>query len=291
MKSKTALIKFIVLQIFLFAETIIFSILVSEYVQKQDFFHIDWIFSLQIVGLMVLSLYTISLIIIIENISQNSIITSLVFALGISIPVFYYSLTYAAIIGLLALFIMFLDNYRVERIKKIMIKPRPSNLLRKSSKGLLFMLSIFAGLLVALEISGIEKINVGEKVGEILEEPLETFIQQKVEEQIDNREAQVSPLLEDFGLPSIKLDPKMITSGLDFNIKDIVANQVNTFIEPYKKFISPLMAVLTFGLFQLFAGAAYLIFILTVNIIFAIALKTGLIKKEIIQVEKEKLIF
>ena len=68
-------------------------------------------------------------------------------------------------------------------------------------------------------------------------------------------------------------------------------NQVNALIEPYKNFVHPIMSLLTFLLFSFYASLAHIIYILTVDILFLLAKKTGFYKVETIQVEQEQLTF
>ena len=99
-------------------------------------------------------------------------------------------------------------------------------------------------------------------------------------------EANIFGNLMDFGSGSGGFDLSKLAAP-QLSLKDTVTSQVNNIIEPYKRFINPIMALLAFGLLQFLGMIAYWIYNLTVDVVFWIAKKSGFLKVEKVPAEQE----
>ena len=139
-------------------------------------------------------------------------------------------------------------------------------IMRFSTRGMLFLFSILGGVLFILSANNINQLDIGKELGRILDQPIREIVRE----------------------PTIGNVP--LTSGI-INVKDIAENQLNELIEPYKHFVNPVMAILTFALFQFYASIAYLIYMLTIDWIYELAKKVKFMKVETLEVVQEQLTF
>lgn len=299
-------IKSFILAVLLLAESLLLTLLIGQLIQSQNYFTINFEYSLKIVGLMLACIYTFSLTVGAWDKWEQYVIVPLPVSIGIFLALFQVNITYAVIIAVLAFILLAFDIQRSTNIKNLLIKFDPKLILRFSTKGLLFIFSVLGGLMVILNAAYIEPVNVGQKISDIAGEKVNEIVEDQFRKQI---EEQVSPVgitdlnqidpslggvLEDLGLSAdILTDPGSVfkPGDLGFDTKQIMETQVNNFIEPYKNFVNPVIAVLMFALFQFYAMLAHLLYMATIDLVFWISKKINFFKVDSVTVSKEILKF
>ncbi|KKS31774.1 hypothetical protein A2380_01670 [candidate division WWE3 bacterium RIFOXYB1_FULL_43_24] len=295
MKSAGYYVKLGVLMLALFSETFFLTTLINGFVSKGDFFNISVPFSLQVVGIMTLIILTFALTIGAWDVWYFNIMTPLAIAAGIMVPLLSTSTTYALIIGGVAFILMAAESYRSYRIKRLLIKFEALLVLRFAVRGILLVFSILAGLIIILNASNVKEIDFGQLIAEVAEKPIKSTVNSQLQQTIERQTLysgyspeEVQKLLDEYGIEA-GTGTETITNDLD--IKSMIQTQVNDLIAPYKELVRPLIAILVFGLFQLYAAVSYAIYSLLVGLIIAIAKKTGLLKIVTETVEKQDLQF
>ena len=299
-------IKTFILTILLLVESLYLTILIGELVQSQNYFTMNFVFSLKIVGLMLAIIYTFSLTVGAWAKWEQYLIVPLPISIGIFLALFQTNLTYAMLIAVFAFVLLIFDIHRSTAIKNLLIKFDPKLILRFSTKGLLFIFSVLGGLMVILNSTYVEPINIGQKISEVAGEKVNEIVEEQFRQQVQEQisplgitdlseiDPSFAPVLEDLGLSSDFLtNANDSVEPQDFGIdaKQIVESQVNNIIEPYKNFVNPVLAVLMFALFQFYAFLAHLIFIATIDLVFWLSKTTHFFKTEKVPVEQERLRF
>ncbi len=295
MKTAWYYVKLALLMVILFSEAFFLTTVINSFVSKGDFFNINIPFSLQVVGLMTLIILTFSLTIGAWDVWYFNILTPLAIAAGIMIPLLSSSTTYALIAGGLAFILMAAESYRSYKIKKLLIKFDALLVLRFAVRGILLVFSILAGLIIILNAGNVKEVDFGQLIAEVAEKPIKSTVNSQLQQTIEKQTIysgysaeEVQKLLDEYGIEA-GTGTEQITNDLD--IKSMIQTQVNDLIAPYKELVRPLIAILVFGLFQLYATVSYAIYSLFVGLIIAIAKKTGLLKIVTETVEKQDLQF
>jgi hypothetical protein len=281
----------------LFLEAFFLTILISDFVGKGDFFSLNIQFSLYVIGLMTLITLTFALTIGAWHVWYLNIMAPLAIAAGILLPVLQSGPVYAFIIGGVSFIIMAAESFRSYRIKNILIRFDSLLVLRFAIKGILLVFSLLAGLMIILNAGRIKEIDLGQAIATVVEKPIRSSVNSQLQQQIERQviysgytEDEIKQVLEDYGV-SEDMTASLNTPSLDLDIKGMVQSQVNNLIEPYKEFVRPLIAILVFGLFQLYATISYAVYSLLVVLLIKIAKKTGFLKVFTQTVEKEDLQF
>lgn len=222
-----------------------------------------------------------------------NIMTPLAIATGIMVPLLSTSTTYALIAAGVAFIIMAAESFRSYKIKGLLIKFDALLVLRFAVKGILLVFSILAGLIIILGASNVKEIDFGKLIAEVAEKPIKSTVNSQMQQTIERQTIysgysaeEVQKLLEEYG---VEAGAETITNDLD--IKSMIQNQVNDLIAPYKELVRPLIAILVFGLFQLYATVSYAIYSLLVGLLIVVAKKTGLLNTVTTTVEKQDLRF
>lgn len=305
MRPKSYWIKWTITTLALVGETYWIIKLLTNFVSKGNFFTIDPIFSIQIIGIMLLTMYTMALTVGAWDKMWHILVTSILVSITIFLALLQYNATYAIILGIGSFLLLVWDTYRSFRLKNLIIKFDPIIILRYSSRGLLFIFSIMAGILIILDTTTVGEINVGQKVAEVAEVPLKNAVESQINSNVIDsivaNNAGVTQLpadaeeqLRNLGITNLAglgKDILIPQDKVNTEVKTIIENQVNDMVQPYKNFVRPIIAILVYGMFQLYATVTYILFTLTVWPLFSIAKSSGLIKKELVMVEKEELTF
>jgi len=283
-----------------FFQTYYLSWLISNYVVQGNFFTLDTQFSVIVVILMVLIAWTFAISVGSWERGLQYLIIPVPTALAMFLVMAQFNISYAILMTAVTAGLLIYDIWKSTRLSKLLVRFEPTIILKFSTNGLLFLFSILAGVLVMIDPGTVQELNIGKQTADIVGETLDAAIQTQIKNTLngapqgylDQLDPSVVNMLESFGLPTNLNDP-MYTNpeNLGIDTKEIVESQVNALIEPYKDFVKPIMALLLFGLFQFYAYLAYIIFSLTVNIIYWVAKKTNFLKTEVIQVDKEILKF
>jgi hypothetical protein len=195
----------------------------------------------------------------------------------------------------LFILVISLEIWRSNYFFNILIRFEPKLILKNSAGSILIMFSILAGLMSVLTTSTEHTLNLGKSVSDLVGDNINQAVENQVngslqkelaQQNIDlnNLDPSVSNTLKQLGLPT-NITPNQIGTGI--NTKDIIEKQVNTFVEPYKVWIKPLIVLLVFSTFQFYAFFALFLYNIICPVIFVIAKKTGFFITETIKVDKE----
>ena len=254
------------------------------FISEQSFFKLNTEFSIKIVVLLILNLYFIALSIATWKEWVHSLITSLLISLTIFLAIFAYNTAYSMYASSVAFILLIYDNYKSFELKNLLIKYNPHVILKFSTRGLLFILSALAGELVFFEINNFSELNIGKKVAEFAAEPIQKIVDNQIEQQVLNFETssvntfsispEIQAIMNSFGineLPEQAVPSNLINAdSIKVDVSPIIENQVNNAIEPYQTLVNPLLAILLFGIFQFYGSIAYIVYSLSIGLIFKI---------------------
>ncbi|MBW6441374.1 hypothetical protein K0B04_00490 [Patescibacteria group bacterium] len=211
--------------------------------------------------------------------------------------------TEEAIVGSVFSFLYFLFSIqRTNSISKSLIKIRIRYSGRSATKGFLLIISVITALSVFLMSENISSINVGEWAADIVEKPVKEAVEKEYEKQVAeeitslNLESlkesnpQVAAVLNSFGITELPANislPESTTESVTGTIKNSISTQINNVVEPYKNLFSPTLALLVFGILQIYNSVIYFIYTNTIFLILVLLKKFGLIHVKTIPVEKE----
>gem|GEM_PF-6764077 len=290
-------IKLSIVTVALFAESLILTRLINTYIATADFFNISIPFSLEVIGFMALISLTFSLTVGAWDAWYFNLLAPAAIASGIMIPLLPTNAAYALIAAGVAFIIIALESYRSYRLKKIFLDFVPLLLLRFAIRGILFVFSILAGLLIILNASNVKQIDFGQLIANVAEKPLKSTVNSQLQQTIEKQriysrytEEEVQQLLSEYGI-NTDTGTEPLTQKVDIDIGGMIKQQVNSFIEPYKEFVRPLIAILVFGMFQIYATISYVIYSILVGVVVAVAKKTGFLREFKETVEKKDLQF
>jgi hypothetical protein len=245
---------------FLLSSTII------EFSKTGNIFSISLNYSIKVGALMLLLMYLYTLSVGAWDKWEQFAIIPIPTALGVALSMVLSSQAYASYTVLTFLVLLEIFIWNSNNLKKLLLKFSPIMIMRPVLHGALFLFSLLSGALIILNPTT-QDINIGNKIGTMIEEPLKQAVTKQVPEQM-------RPFL---------------LSGVDF--KGLAEAQINKTVEPYKNYIKPIMAVLTFFLFQFYGSIAFFVYSMTANVLMWVAIKTKLIKIELVEVPQEILRF
>lgn len=302
MKSKAFWIKSTILSLALIVESYFLTDLLIKYVESEMFFIPPWDLLTVISALMLLVLYTYSLTIGGWDKWEQYVLVPLPISIGIFFSILQKNAGYAALIALMAFLLLAYDTFFASNIKKELIYFKPRLILKFSTKGIIFMFSLLAGGLVFLHTAEkTEMINLGEKLGEITQEQYEKIVQPKINEQaqmvlekeLEGKGLPVSPEMFSM-LGGLSGDSSTLIGGLptiNLDLRDTIEKEFNALMEPYKRFVPSLIALLVFALIRFVGGFVNLIFAYTVSFVFWFFRSVGFLHLTHVQVLKEEISF
>jgi hypothetical protein len=261
----TKLIKTTILSVLLLLQTFLLTQTIIAYVQTQEYFTPPLEISIKIVVLLWTIAITMALTIGMWGKWKQYVFITVPVALAIFVSLIRYNFGNAAVISLGAGAVVCYGVYKSTHLGKLLLRIQPKYMLRYTVKWTLLVLSLLGSAVLILNSTyrPIE-FNLGQKISEVAANPI-----QKITDTPYSQYLQYA----------------------NINVQDLVEQQVNDFVEPYKDFVPPLVALLIFGVFQLYTTIAYVLYVLTVDLVFMVAKKTGFLKTETITVEKETLSF
>lgn len=265
-------IKTIFFSVLLFVESLILVNMLSNYAGAKDYFTVDWQFIGIVAGILLSIAYTYALSIGSWDTWLQFVVVPLPISLANALIVARINYLY----GLMAFFVSYLfisyDVFFATQLKEQLIKFNPKIILRFSTKGLLFTFALMAGLFVFLTPTSLEELNIINTAAKITETQLKTLIDNSFSGSME------LTLLKNFGL-------------LDYNYTELLAEQIRTFVEPYRDYVVPILSVLVITSVQFINAIVYIIFALTIDLIYFIAKKLNIIKVEYREVMQEILTF
>jgi Tfp pilus assembly protein PilZ len=229
------------------------------------------------------------------------IVTCFLISLGITI---YTRSQY--LIGPLVTFLLVLLGFtKSQTLKDDLIRINVIKTSRPVIKNLRISISILISLTVLFSYSKTpaSELNIGEKVVEMIGPSIDKMIEQESTNIITRHQntnlitdSNVNFMLSDLGISQdINTDlPYQIQDNISNEIKEGIksqlSRQINRRVEPYKDVLFPAIVVLSFLIIQICSYISYFVYLLTMNIIVGILKKTGFLKLEIKQVEKENIV-
>ncbi len=303
-KTLSYYIKTTVISLFIVGESFLLTKLIAQFIEKQNYFTPDFKF----LGLSVLFL---TLILITNALGSGSwykweqfVFAPLSVAAGIFLVIFPINSAYAIIISFIVIWLIIYDNFLASLLRNQMIKFNPNIILRYSSKGIILAYSITATILVLISTGSQPELNLGSKAADLAEKYIAPKINQEMVQQVnEGLPADQLNRLTALGLDPAKLEYSESSTLLNafpnfknidlpkMSIRSTVESEVNNIIEPYKRFLNPVMAILMFGLMQFIGFFTFLIYTIMINVVFYVAKKTGFLKISKVMVEKETLHF
>lgn len=283
----------------------VFSLLLSHriltFVLSNNYFFVDPKTMGEIALYLLLSLYAYSLSLGGWKNNLQYVLIPLPVALGIFIVMLRIDTTIAFITFVVVFALLALDTFVTSRIKDSLVNFNSRIVLRFSSKGIIFIFSVFAAVLVFLQ-PATHEFNLSGVIKSIAIDQAQRFIQPNLSQEIN--ETRLADFLGEKGLP---YDPEMFgqLSGLMLENESFVGNlnqinvdaadqieaQIENLISPYKRFVPSLIALVVFGLFQFLGAIVMFVYFATVPVLYFVALKLNFIHFEYRQVEKEELSF
>jgi hypothetical protein len=234
--------------------------------QTGDIFALNTELAIRVTVLMLAVMYLFTLSIGAWDKWEQFAIIPIPTALGVTLSLMLLQQLYALYIGLAFLVLMELFILSSTKLKKLLLKFSPTIIMQPILRGTLFLFSLLSVISIILS-SNAQNINIGNEIGTMIEEPLKQAVTKQIPTELRS----------------------FVLTEVDF--KGLAETQINKTIEPYKNYIKPIMAILTFFLFQFFGSIALFIYKLTVNILMWLVLKTKLIKIELVEVPQEILKF
>lgn len=299
MKSTAYYIKTLVLMLFLTIESLALSYFILSYIKTGDYFTPSVNIMAAIGITMLLLAYTYSLTIGSWGSWEQYVIVPLPISIGIFMVVFNYNPGLSPLVALGAYGIITYGVFTATHIITMMAKFEPRIILRLSLKTILMVFSLLAALLVFIYSEG-DNIDVGTKIGSFANDQINKIVQPKPGEGGNN-------LIDFLGGKSIPTDPELYgqLGGLNVNNSSLIGNlgalnldlggavasEVNQLIEPYRRFLAPLIALLTFGLMQFLAYIVTLVYSLTIPLVFALGKKSGFFTVQLVPTVRENLTF
>lgn len=297
-KTTVYYVKTAVVTVLLGVESFFATKLLIDYVKSQKYFAPPMSFLASFTGLMLLLLFTYFLTVGAWIKWEQYVIVPLPISLGIFIAIYPLNTTYAMLISISAYLLLCYDVMISTNLKKMLIQFKPRHILRFSTKGILFMFALIAGVIVlVVNANPVSEIDIGGKLGELTQTQYEKFVEPKIN---DSAQRVLINELEGKGLPT---DPEMFSMlsgltdtsssfmgglpGINLDLTKTVETEFNALIEPYKQFIPPLIALLVFALIRFLGGIAHFVFNILIDPIFALFKATGFLHTGQISVSKE----
>jgi len=294
-KKASLYVVFIIKLIFLFRISL-------DFVESEKYFSLSKNFAIPYVLTLVFSLLTISLIsITIER--KWEIFLSPVIVFFSSFIFLNTSKSIEALLGSILFSLYFLyEQEKSDFLTKGFLKINTRHSARPVNKGFLLTISAIISLAVYLNSNNIQSLDVGKWAADIAEKPIEEAVKKEAEkevpEDINNlnlqslkqSNPQIFSVLNSFGIDEIPINiptSENISNNVTGTVKKAISDRVNETVEPYRKFFSPTLALLVFGILQMYHTIAYFIFSIISAPFFFLLRKLKFINIEKIPTEKE----
>lgn len=272
----------------------------GEFSQKQKYFSLSSEFAIPYACISVLSLWTISLISQTVNRKWKVILPPLI--MFITSLIFFNSDT-EIVIGSAIASLYFLYKFQVSKdLSDSLIKAKLTFSGKSAVKGFLFAISFITAFSIYLSSGDSYSFDVGEWVSNIMEQPIKEAVQKEYEKQtpeeitslnldsVKESNPQVAAVLNSFGITELPTNINLPTDNQESiigMIKSSISSQINKAVEPYKRFFGSALAMLVFGLLQIYNYIVYFVYSNTIGIIVFILKKIKILKLEKITTEKE----
>ncbi len=293
--------KSISLATLLFIESFLLSASVLKFIESQKYFSPPLSFMISIIILFFLITTTNALLVGAWDKWEQYVLSPLPVCLGIFLVLFTVNSAYAVILILFVYLLMSYDVFLAAQLKRQLLVFNPRLVLKFSSKGIILSFSIMAAVMVMVSAGTQPDFDIGGSVGGFIDKYFTVRVNEQINQQLQGGLSQDQiERLSAFGLDPSQFTlveetdifhklPNIVTPEL--SLKNTVTKEVNKLIEPYKKFVNPIMAIMIFGLVHFLGAAAFFIHTLFVDAIFWAAKKTKFHKIEKVPAEQEILHF
>lgn len=294
-KKASLYVVFIIELIFLFRISL-------DFVESEKYFSLSKNFAIPYVLILIFSLLTISLIsLTIEK--KWEILLSPVIIFFSSFIFLNTSKSIEALLCSILFSLYFLyEQEKSDFLTKGFLKINISHSARPVNKGFLLTISAIISLAVYLNSNNIQSLDVGKWAADIAEKPIEDAVKKESEKQIPEdinnidlqslRESnpKIFSVLSSFGINDLPIKipaSENISENIAGTIKKSISDQVNKSIEPYRKFFGPTLALLVFGMLQIYHTIAYFIYSSLSPLFLLLLRKLKFIRIEKIPTEQE----
>ncbi len=276
----------------------------ANFVQNQKYFGLSKDFVIPFVIILLFSLWTLSLISLTIEKKWEIFLSPIIIFFSSFIFMSQFKIG-EALIGAFSVSLYYLLQLtKTLSLNSNILKINIRHSSRPVARGFLFIVSVIISLAVFLMSKNMETLDVGKWAADIAGKPIEDAVKKEYEKEVpeDIRSVNLQSLqesnpqffavLNSFGINEIPANiptSENITESVTGTIKSSISNQVNKAIEPYRKFFNPAIALLVFGLLQIYNSVTFFIFSITVSLVFTILKKIKLIKIQKIPTEKEVL--
>ena len=284
MRTKVHYIKSSLLAALLVIESYLLSDLLMGYVMSGNFFSPSPRLLIKAVAMLLLILYTYFLTVGGWGKWEQYLTVSLPIATGIGIRATMNNPTYGLLIGFLVFLILSYDVFLSNRLKNHMLVFNPRIILKFSNRGVLFTFALSTAIFVFID-KPVEKpeFNLGAKIGNITQRQFENILEPQLNQSAKQGIAEQIPGGgDDFiqGLPDVNLD-----------LRQTIETEFNKIVEPYKRFIPPLIALVVFTFVRFLGGITNWIFTFTIGLVFAFFKKIKFLHVNHKTVQKEEIGF
>ena len=289
-------------------EMALLSKVILNFVYTQKYFSLSPDFAIPFLILLIVILWTINLIVITTHQKPETFILPVLFFIFA-----FFLLNQSKIIESLLLSFIFslYFLYKITRTKKFeenLLKVKTSYSGRYASKGFLLALNGIIAIKVLFtsenaNLPDIEKWAVDTTENQIrkIEEEYKNENPKSQEtldlNSLEKTNPELSAVLKSLGITDssiLKLPEETsytsteeIDKSITKNLSNSLYLQIDKILEPYKKYFRPALAVLVFGLLQIYGAISYFIYSITIDLILRLLLKFKVIGIEKIQTEKE----
>jgi len=270
--KKSAYIKTLIITSAIFVESFFLTKAFISYFETEGYFSLNPA-SLSTICLLMLALtYTVSISSPAWNEWSQFAIVPLPITIGVYLNLFKLEPTNALVFSAVLFLVLSFFIEKSINLEQMLAKNIPSVFLRPAIKGLLLGISIVAACIVILNPR-----DSAQEITDTVEQATTNKVTEILRNKLGGQNSSISGLLD--------------YTSLEQNIGDEITTQVKKAIEPYKQIINVLMAVFVFLAMQGINTIVYLIYSITVGAVFFAAEKTGLMRKESTQIDKETLKF
>ena len=302
-KIPEQVIKKVILYV-IFSLSLISLILISQnLIQKESFFLPTKTFIIPFILIMLVLMWVVSIISLTVNDKELAILVLIYFLISSGIIVLTHP---QYLVGPVITLLLVLSGLTMsKKLKEDLIKVNIIKISKPTIKNLRVSVSILISIMLLFSYSKTpaSEINIGEKVVEIVGPSIDKLVEQEaasiVVEQQDTESIinpNISSILSNLGMSQdVAVDTpyqikNSVTHEIKEGIKSQVSKQINRRVEPYKDLLFPAIVILSFFTIQIYSYISYLIYLLTINIIVEVLKRSGFLKSEIKQVEKENIV-
>lgn len=300
--DKNSIIKKSFLYVVFVVEIIFLFTAVEGFVKNQRYFSLSPDFAIPFALISLLTLWTIGVFSQTLNKKWEILIAPAILFISSFVFLSKFKII-EALLGatLISLYLLY-SIQRTKDLSESLVKVKIRYSGKNVAKGFLLAVSALTALSVYLTSANVSSLDIGKWAADMMEKPLKDAVEKEYEKEtpeeikslnlnsLKESSPQIVAVLNSFGINEMPANialPESTTESITGTIKNSISSQVNKAIEPYKKFLNPTLALLVFGLLQIYNSVIYFIYSNTISIFVAFLKKTGFLKIKTVTVEKE----